>query len=431
MPLTQFSAPGHLADFSPAQGRAWSALLQSWIDLSIEFLKDQYGEPVYFFNEIVAANPALDTAPVEDIFWDGFPRSLRLRFDQPRALQEADQVQSLAAYYTERDRLLIEYPAGAPPRLIDFHYRNQDEYLEWFVSHNPQTGAMEAITFTCEAPEYWRFIGNGSGDFFMPNTLPPDRIGPDPAKLLQLYQTLVSPQVRLEDLLFRHPVIVFDRSAANKQEAILEFWPAGSYNPYNKWNTSHGLAHLTHPANTLKAQVQLAAKATILRQDLDGSLIKNDAIKLICCSGNGQPNRASDPTIGERINNIVRQGIAVTVPDPVGLYIYQLDTNGLEGPNGEWVDDCWQIIRGREGMILRAEFRVPPGRPYRLEDIRVDAEPLRHGGQLAAKIKMFLQGKGFDFGQPPPRPHFCSYRCCADQGNFDLKKVTAIASELT
>ena len=427
MPLSQFSAPGRLTDFNPQQAAAWSEIIYFWINNAIDFLKYQYGEPVYFFNELDIAHAALDAAPIEEIFWDGFPRSLRLIYNEEQRLQEADRWQSLARYYQQRGWLILECPENSSPRFIDFYYRNQDEYLEWFVSRNPQTGAMEKITFTCEAPEYWRFIGNGSdallpvGDGFTAS-VPPHR-----QQLLRMYQTLVSPQVRLEDLLFPHTVIVFDPKASTREESIIEYWPRGTYNPFNQWNTTQGLVHLTHPSNTLKAQVQLAALATILRRDQNGCLIKNDAIKLICCSGNGQPNRSSDPTIVERINTLVRQGIAITLPDPIGLYMHHLDTNGIEGPNGEDAGDSWRIVRGREGMILRAEFRVPEGKSYQLEEIYVDAEPLRHGGQLAAKIKMFLQGKGFDFGAPPPQIQNCTHCCASTPENYDYKHVVSIS----
>ncbi|MCB0209275.1 MAG: hypothetical protein KDJ52_08095 [Anaerolineae bacterium] len=426
MPLSQFSAPGRLTDFNPQQAAAWSEIIYFWINNAIDFLKYQYGEPVYFFNELDIAHAALDAAPIEEIFWDGFPRSLRLVYNEEQVLQEADRWQSLAHYYKQRGWLLIECPEQGSPRFVDFHYRNQDEYLEWFVTRHPLTGAMEKITFTCEAPEYWRFIGNGSANLLPADAASTPALPPHRQQLLDMYRTLVSPQVRLDDLLFAHTVMVFDPQASNREDSIIDYWPRGTYNPFNQWNTTHGLIHLTHPANTLKAQVQLAALATILRHDHNGCLIKNDAIKLLCCSGNGQPNRSSDPTIVERINTLVRQGIAITLPDPVGLYIHHLDTNGIEGPNGEDTGAGWRIVRGREGMILRAEFQVPADRSYGLEDIRVDGEPLRHGGQLATKIKMFLQGKGFDFGAPPPQPHGCTHCCTPAPENYDYKRVAPI-----
>ena len=33
----------------------------------------------------------------------------------------------------------------------------------------------------------------------------------------------------------------------------------GTYNPYNRWNTTDGIMHLTHPANTLSAEIKLGA----------------------------------------------------------------------------------------------------------------------------------------------------------------------------
>jgi hypothetical protein len=41
-------------------------------------------------------------------------------------------------------------------------------------------------------------------------------------------------------------------------------YQADQYNPYNKWNTTHGLMHLTHPCNTLQAEITLGADATVL-----------------------------------------------------------------------------------------------------------------------------------------------------------------------
>jgi hypothetical protein len=47
----------------------------------------------------------------------------------------------------------------------------------------------------------------------------------------------------------------------------------GRYFPYNKWNTTHGALHLIHPANTLNAEIFIAADATVLRKNSDGDLI--------------------------------------------------------------------------------------------------------------------------------------------------------------
>ena len=48
----------------------------------------------------------------------------------------------------------------------------------------------------------------------------------------------------------------------------------GSYNPYNRWNTTDGIMHLTQPSNSLSAEILLGADATVLR-----------------ASGRGRPDR--------------------------------------------------------------------------------------------------------------------------------------------
>ena len=40
----------------------------------------------------------------------------------------------------------------------------------------------------------------------------------------------------------------------------------GDYNPYNKWNTTHGIVHLCCPPNSIGAEVRLGGDATILYQ---------------------------------------------------------------------------------------------------------------------------------------------------------------------
>lgn len=71
------------------------------------------------------------------------------------------------------------------------------------------------------------------------------------------------------------------------------------YNPNNVWNnytTTGTIAHLIHPANTLSAEVDIAAQATVVRKDGSGNVI-TDEQQLINCSQYGNPNRNSDPHV--------------------------------------------------------------------------------------------------------------------------------------
>jgi hypothetical protein len=70
------------------------------------------------------------------------------------------------------------------------------------------------------------------------------------------------------------------------------------YNPYNYWNiwsTSGSICHLIQPNNTLGAEIDIAAQATVIRGK-DGKPV-TDGNQLILCSKYGNPGRNSDPTV--------------------------------------------------------------------------------------------------------------------------------------
>ena len=71
------------------------------------------------------------------------------------------------------------------------------------------------------------------------------------------------------------------------------------YNPKNDWNyrtTGGSIMHLIHPSNTLGAEIDIAAQATVIRKDDDGNVI-TDPQELIQCSKYGNPGRNSDPSV--------------------------------------------------------------------------------------------------------------------------------------
>lgn len=74
---------------------------------------------------------------------------------------------------------------------------------------------------------------------------------------------------------------------------------ASVYNPNNYWNqltTTGTIIHLIQPNNTLGAEIDIAAQATVIRKDSSGKTI-TDANQLILCSRYGNPGRNSDPTV--------------------------------------------------------------------------------------------------------------------------------------
>ena len=59
-------------------------------------------------------------------------------------------------------------------------------------------------------------------------------------------------------------------------------------------------------------------------------------------------------------NTLVRKNLAVTVRDPVGVYIAGCDDTGWTKPNGSPVGNYWRIIRGTEGERCASNTRCPP-----------------------------------------------------------------------
>lgn len=92
----------------------------------------------------------------------------------------------------------------------------------------------------------------------------------------------------------------FDRNF--KPGNLFRVNPQGArvYDPKNTWNWSTRtgtILHLAQDNNTLGAQVDIAAQATVIRKDTDDNVI-TDQTELIECSGYGDKDRNSDPMVG-------------------------------------------------------------------------------------------------------------------------------------
>jgi hypothetical protein len=247
--------------------------------------------------------------------------------------------------------------------------RQQDEYLEWHVRRNA-AGKIVRIDFTCEGPEYWDFLADEK-----------------PARVLELYRQHVSPDV---------------------QDA--EIFPGGHYDPLNRWNTTDGAMHLIQPNNTLSAEIFIAADATVLRRK-NGQLL-TDADALIECAKYGEAGRASDPRIGSKVNELARQGFAITLANPVGLYLERPNSTTWKKPDGTPVKDYFRVVRGTESAGLRAVYEVPAGetsagQPFVVGDITIGGKKIEFGGQVAEQVTVKLTGIACRQGSFQNAPHGC------------------------
>ncbi|MBW0931382.1 hypothetical protein [Priestia megaterium] len=367
--------PAGIDDFDqiPNQREAWHDAITYVFEETIRELEGRVGEGKSQYKHPLDA-PSTGTKQL--IPWKGFPKSLDI-LGPVKSFEEAEKL------------VTVKMDSNDPNNYwgVDtIQRRQQDEYLEWYTECNKE-GEIIRVTFTCEGPEYWQALAEGYPFFY-----PEDRERKSQGNrdlVLKLYQEYISPKVTMEDLFIN-----------------------GRYFPYNKWNTTHGAMHLTHRANTLAAEIILGGEATIIRKK--AGKILDDAQGLINCSNYGKAERDSDPTIGWFINNFARAGNYISIKDPVGLYMTKLDTSGWVCPiedNGEQANpqDFWKIVRGKEGMILRAVFEVPTTKKYKVSDITIAKSPIRSGGEIAKKIHMHLTGIAWDTGKanesiecPPP-----------------------------
>jgi hypothetical protein len=325
------------------------------------------------------------------------------RFSTPAAIPEPNQadadawskrVDGMLADYVARfpqfyDPLATETPAGAETasvvwsgspadlrrqttseeqrwQLAEKTRSNQDEYCEWSIERNANN-QITRVTFTTEVREYWEHVAER-----------------DHNRLLALYQELVSPQVQLNELL--------DSS--------------GKYLIDNKWNrkTTGRLAHLVQESNNLGAAIDLAAKATVLRED-HGQPVTNQQA-LVTCAALGNQFRNSDPQIAAGINNLAGTGADITLADPPGLYIHGLLTAGITTPDDADPASFWSIERGTDAFALRASFAVPEQHAYTVGDIEIAGRRIDFGAQLADRVQVRISALAKP-GPTKPTPQPC------------------------
>jgi hypothetical protein len=388
--LTRYDTPAFLPDFNaiPGQLDAWNQAVSAWFDQIIA--NDQKalgGQALQYYN---AANFDPGGIAVEQaITWNAFPKEALRRYGRDRALVLADRL-----WPTERYRTPSPDPDDTTGT-AGILYRPQEEYCEWHVVRRPHSNKIRRVTFTSEPPEYWQamfgLVPGGTSPPIADQHFPGDK-----EALLRLYRELVSPHVQLEDLIAATDLI----DTAKQQWAV-----KGQYNIYNKWNTTHGIAHLCSPPNSLVAEIQLGADASVRYTDPKGRLLVEPEA-LIGYAGYGGPNRNSDPTIGASVNALARLGANVTLRNPVGLYMDHIDLSGWEAPGKIGVSDCVRIVRGLPGMIERMVVEVPAGRGFDLGDLTIAGAPIRYGGQIAECITVKLVGIANILPTPIDRPPF-------------------------
>ena len=386
--MFKYTPPANIDDLAGRPTRA--AFLDAWHERIKGYCKTEIdglpqGNKLFFLETANAATSA--DLPVT---WNAFPLIIKREHpdDATSRWEAADELRSA-------DRRPSD---DLPP--VRMRCRLQDEYCEWFAYRPSRAGPITRIVFTAEAPEYW--VELAKHDF--------DRV-------VELYQQHVSPDVKPDDLKLKQDIRL-GREVLKK----------GSYNPYNEWNTSDGVMHLTHPANTLGAEVNLAARATIPRRDINGNRV-TDVRRLACGSNFGDPNRSSDPNIGHGVNFTAFPASAgaapqsITLANPVALYLDRVASGVITDEDGKPLPGWFKIVRGVAGRGLMAVLEPLPGAAFGLEKVRILGEKLTHGGQVAEQIQMVLYAKTANFGHPAPPLEPCVGHCCKSDTNVPIDRV--------
>jgi hypothetical protein len=417
MGIKRYDPPAGMKDFDkiPGQLDQWSNAISGWVDSGIASEKAQFLSAGYRNAEVQFFN-AIKTSPAgisldQDIIWNAFPRTLVLGYGSKlAAYQVAELLISLTAPRPGLPTSSPFYDASLTPMWSDLYYRPHDEYCEFRVERDYKTNKITRVTFTSEPPEYWMAmhgdtLQDANGNYAYPFT-------GDRKLMLDLYHKYVSKDVKIEDLQCKQDYYTYQDNGLPQM-----MFRKGDYNPYNVWNSTKGIMHLSHYNNFIAAEIQLGADATILREKNGKPVVQADA--LVCCSGYGGTSRSSDPTIGASVNDLARLGAWVTIKNPVGLYMHDINTEGFTKPNGEVIypKEYFKVLRGDEanGMIERAVFEVPENEGFTVGDIKIGGVPIDWGGQIAEHINIKITGNAVAPGHfnNPMLP--CGYHCCINQ----------------
>jgi hypothetical protein len=339
MALTRFDPPGFLGDLDEGQRSRWSDFISAQLDAA----RNRDGSDFGLTNDgprLQFFNP-LTTPPDHDAVEKDITWTAFPRVVQINSVSDIQRWRKADA-----------------SRLV------QDEYCEWSVTRDPHNHKITRVTFTSEGPEYWTFLA---------------AVNPD--KVLELYQKHVSPQVKKEDV-FR----------------------IGVYDPQNRWNnsTEGGAMHLIQPNNTLGAEIEIAAAATLIRRR-NGEILTSEQ-DLIACGQYGDPDRHSDPHIGAVVNELARAHDDISLANPIGLCIAGLTTNGWTTPDQSNPLNYWTITRGTPDKALRAVYEVPADKGFVVGDIQINGKAIDFGAQIIDFITIKLTGLATRLGKGVVQP---------------------------
>lgn len=359
-----------------------------------------------------------ETVPVQA--WNGFPRAVTRRApwkEFPAVPGDTEGNYRAVEHLGDED-----HPAGTfvdhEDHVLHLPVRDrQDEYLEW-AARRDGDGNLVKLTFVAEGYDYFSKLFEH-----------------DEGRALELYRDFTGiASLKVDDLRAKRGI--YRRVKNGTTRTVVE---PGGFNPRNRYNIDPGIVHLSHRANSLGAEVNLAGVSGIARRKATGATLDGgNAEELLCCNQGGNPNRNSDPLISAQAYAQVLGGFRYTLSNPVGLYIAGIEEGGLLLPDNrtqvprEW----WHEVRGaglwdsNASRVLRLELRIPGTERITISDLMVGGEPVQFPGQIAEllSVHLFVTRWKRD-GQSSVGPVVkCDATCCRQPGGEQLELSTGKCS---
>jgi hypothetical protein len=336
---------------------------------------DQVAATLTYVNPVKSAPPA-DAEVVNLTPWSAFPRGVTVQAPWagfPRDLIDPDGSYRAADQLGAEDTKPGVFLDGQGNVVALPTRHRQDEYCEWVLRRDSADRIRKAI-FVAEGYDYFSELFEA-----------------DEQRVVDIYREFTETGSITADSL-RAPNGIRHRDSKGQITTVVA---PGGFNHRNAFNVSPGIVHLSHRANSLGAEVNLAGVSGLARKIADGTLLDGaDPRRLLCCAQGGDPNRNSDPLIGKQAYAQVLAGKHYTLTNPVGLYISDFTDTSLLLPDGvtpaprSW----WRTVRGTSAnrRILRLELEVPQGEGFVLGDLTINGTELKYGGQLAELLSVHL-----------------------------------------
>jgi hypothetical protein len=376
-------------------------------------------EKLSYVDPTVTAIPSTaETIPIQA--WNGFPRAVKRRApwqEYPttegdaegnyRAVEHLGDEDFRAGTFVDRYDTVLHLPVRD----------RQDEYVEWAVNRNGE-GKITKLVFVAEGYDYFSALFEH-----------------DEGRVLELYKEFTGiSSLRVDDL--RTKDGIYRRLSDGSTVPVAK---PGEFNPRNRYNIFPGIVHLSHRANSLGAEVNLAGVSGIARKKSTGALLdgKNEE-ELLCCNKGGNPNRNSDPLISAQAYAQVLGSYRYTLANPVGLYITGVEESSLLLPDNrtQVPRDWWRVVRGdglwdvSKSRVLRLELEVPREENLTISDLLIGGDPVRFAGQIAELLSVHLFVTRLKRTDPAIGPIVaCSATCCRKRGGKILELSSGACSE--